>query len=86
MADTSSNKLLHVALSDKGAPVSQHSVLVDHGVQQLRVGPLIHHLVLQLPNIDSLKEDWSNPWLQQQPAPKIDSSYDTIITSCSKYM
>ena len=81
MADTSSNKLLHVALSDEGAPVSQHSVLVDHGVQQLSIGPLIHHLVLEISNIDCFKEHWSDPGLKQEPASKIDSSDYSISTS-----
>ena len=48
----------------------------------LTVGPLVHHLVLQLPHIDLLEEDWSDPWLEQQPASQVDPPDEVIVTAC----
>ena len=81
MADACCCQLLKVTLDHKSAPVSQHPVLVDHRVQQLSIGPLVHHLVLEISNIDCLKEHWGDPGLKQEPASKIDSSDYSISTS-----
>ena len=81
MTDACCCQLLKVTLDHKSAPVSQHSVAVDHRVQQLSIGPLVHHLVLQISNIDCLKEHWGDPGLKQEPASKIDSSDNVIIAS-----
>ena len=81
MADACCCQLLKVTLDHKSAPVSQHPVLVDHRVQQVSIGPLVHHPVLQVSNIDCLKEHWGDPGLKQEPASKIDSSDYSISTS-----
>ena len=81
MADACCCQLLKVTLDHKSAPVSQHPVLVDHRVQQLSISPLVHHLVLEISNIDCFKEHRSYPGLKQEPATKIDSSDYVIITS-----
>ena len=82
MADACCCQLLKVTLDNKSAPVSQHPVLIDHRVQKLSIGPLIHHLVLQISNIDRLEEHRGDPGLKQEPASKIDSSDYVIIASC----
>ena len=82
MTDACCSQLLKVAPHYKGAPVAQHSVPVDIRLQQLSIGPLIHNLVLQISNIDCLKEHWGDPGLKKKPASKIYSSYNVIITSC----
>ena len=81
MTDASCGQLLEVAFDHKSTPVTQHSILVDNRVQQLSIGPLIHHLVLQVSNIDCFKEHRSDPWLEKEPSSKIYSSYDTVITT-----
>ena len=81
MTDACSHQLLKVAPHNKSAPVAQHSGFVYDRVQQLSIGPLIHHLVLQISNIDCLKEHWGDPGLKQEPASKIDSSDYSISTS-----
>ena len=86
MADACCCQLLKVTLDHKSAPVSQHPVLIDHGVQQLSIGPLVHHPVLQISNIDCLKEHWSDPWLEKKPTSKIDPSNDVVITTLRLYL
>ena len=81
MADACCCQLLKVTLDHKSAPVSQHPVLIDHRVQKLSIGPLIHHLVLEVSNIDCLKEHRGDPGLKQEPASKIDSSDYSISTT-----
>ena len=82
MTDACCSQLLKVAPHYKGAPVTQHSVPVDIRLQQLSIGPLIHNLVLQISNIDCLKEHWGDPGLKKKPASKINSSDNVIITAC----
>ena len=81
MTDACCYQLFKVTLDHKSAPVTQHSVAVDHRVQQLSIGPLVHHPVLQISNIDCLKEHRGDPGLKQEPASKIDSSDYSISTS-----
>ena len=81
MTDACCSQLLKVASDHKSAPVTQHSVLVDNRVQQLSIGPLIHHLVLQISNIDCLKEHWGYPGLKKKPPSKINSPDNVIITA-----
>ena len=81
MTDASCGQLLEVAFDHKSAPVTQHSILVDNRVQQLSIGPLIHHLVLQISNIDCLKEHWGYPGLKKKPPSKINSPDNVIITA-----
>ena len=81
MTDACCCQLLKVTLDHKSAPVTQHSVAVDHRVQQLSIGPLVHHPVLQISNIDCLKEHWSDPWFEKEPTSKIYSSNDVVITT-----
>ena len=83
MTDARSHQLLKVASLHESAPVPQHSGFVDNRVQQLSIGPLIHHLILQISNIDRFKEHRSDPWLEKEPSSKIYSSYDTVITTFS---
>ena len=82
MADPSSGKFLKMTFGNKCAPVSNHSGMIDLRVQELSIGPLIHHLVLQISNIDRLEEHRGDPGLKQEPASKIDSSDYVIIASC----
>ena len=65
MTDACSYELLKVTFHDESTPVAQHSGFVDCGVQQLGIGPLVHHFVLQIANIDGFKEHWSDPRLEK---------------------
>ena len=85
MTDAGCRELLKVASDHKSAPVAQHPVLVDHRVQELGVGPLVHHLVLQWANIDRLKEHRGDPGLEQEPTSEINASDDSIPTSCNMF-
>ena len=86
MTDACSHQLLKVTPHNKSAPVAQHSGFVYDRVQQLSIGPLVHHPVLQISNIDCLKEHWSDPWLEKKPTSKIDPSNDVVITTLRLYL
>ena len=83
VADARQHQVLQVGLGDEAVPVSHHPLVVHRRVQLLCVGPLVHHLVLQLPHVDLLEEDRSDPRLEQQPTTKVDPSDEVIVTASS---
>ena len=81
MTNASSHQFLKMAPYNEGAPVAEHSGFVDNRVQELSIGPLVHHLVLKISNIDRFKEHWRDPRLKQKPTSEIYSSDDVVITT-----
>ena len=81
MTDASGHQFLKMAPDNESAPVTQHSGFVHDRVQQLSIGPLVHHLVLQIANIDGFKEHWRDTGLKKKPTSEIYSSNDVVITT-----
>ena len=81
MADSCHCQFLKVASGYKGTPMSQHSILINNRVKEFCISPLIYNFILQISNIDCLKENWSDPWLKKKPTSKVNPSDYSISTS-----